>query len=106
MDLVTSLPETQRGHDAVFSVVDRFSKLVTFVLCVISSTAVDVAQLFFEHVVCKFGMPKKIVSDRDPRFLSDFWTALMARLETKVGLSSSYHPQIDGQTERFHRSVE
>ena len=86
MDLVTSLPETQRGHDAVFSVVDRFSKLVTFVPCVTCSTAIDVAQLFFDHLVCKFGMPKKIVSDRDPRFLSDFQTALMTRLETKVGL--------------------
>ena len=76
----------------MFTVVDRFSKLVTFVSCVTNSTAVDVAQLFFDNVVCKFGMPRKIVSDRDPRFLSDFWTALMARLETKVGLSSSYHP--------------
>ena len=76
----------------MFSVVDHFSKLVTFVPCVTSSTAVDVAQSFFDHVVYKFGMPKKIVSDRDPRFLSDFWTTLMARLETKVGLSSSYYP--------------
>ena len=73
MDLITSLPRTAKGNDAVFTVVDRFSKLVTFVPCVTSVSASDVAQLFFDRYVCKFGMPAKIVSDRDPRFLSDFW---------------------------------
>ncbi len=62
------LPTSTRGHDAIFSIVDRFSRLVRFVPCSSTLTAVDAANLFFEHWVCRFGMPSKIISDRDPRF--------------------------------------
>ena len=62
------LPTSTRGHDAIFSIVDRFSRLVRFVPCSSTLTAVDAAYLFFEHWVCRFGMPSKIISDRDPRF--------------------------------------
>jgi Integrase core domain. len=69
-------------------------------------SAVECADLFFEHWVCKFGMPLKIISDRDSRFTSSFWQELIKLLHCKVSLSSAYHPQTDGLTERFHRSVE
>lgn len=105
MDLITHLPQSS-GSDAVFTIVDRFSKYVTFVPCSTSSSALDLAQLFYDNIVCKFGMPTKIVSDRDSRFLSNFWQSLMCLLKCKVALSSGYHPQTDGQSERFHRSVE
>ncbi len=62
------LPTSTRGHDAIFSIVDRFSRMVRFVPCSSTLTAVDAANLFFEHWVCRFGMPSKIISDRDPRF--------------------------------------
>ena len=91
MDLSMSLPKTYHSH-TVFTVVDRFSKLVTFVPFMTSSTAMDIAWLFFYHVECKFGMPKKIISDCDQRLVCEFWTTLMAKLGTKVGLSFSYHP--------------
>ena len=73
MDFVTHLPTSERGFDAIFTVVDRFSKYVRFIPCMTSSSAFDIAHLFFENIVCKHGMPEKIVSDRDTRFVSNFW---------------------------------
>ena len=67
------LPESDRGYDAIFSIVDRFSRFVQFIPCKSTCNAVDVATMFFERWVCKFGMPTKIVSDRDVRFTSAFW---------------------------------
>ena len=72
MDLITQLP-LSNSFDAVFTIVDRFSKYFTFVLWSTSSTALDLASLFYKNIVCKFVMPAKIVSDRDSRFLSTFW---------------------------------
>ena len=72
MDLITYLP-TSEGFDSVFTIVDRFSKYVTFIPCKATCTAPDLARMFYDHIVCKFGMPQKIVSDRDSRFLSKFW---------------------------------
>ena len=62
-----------RGFDCVLTVVDCFSKYVTLIPCMTSSTAEDVAVLFFERVVCTFGMPSRIVCDRDPKYMSHFW---------------------------------
>ena len=106
MDFVTHLPQTARGFDVVFTVVDRFSKLVRFIPCKTTCNAEETACLFFDEWVCRFGMPQKIVSDHDPRFMSMFWTSLMHLLQCHVALSTAYHPQTDGQSERFHRTVE
>ena len=72
MDLITHLP-LANGFDVVFTIANRFSKYVTFVPCSTSSTALDLVSLFYDNIVCKFGMPAKIVSDRDSWFLSTFW---------------------------------
>ena len=72
MDLITHLP-TSKGFDSVFTIVDRFSNYVNFIPCKATCTVPDLARLFFDNIVCKFGMPQKIVSDRDSRFLSKFW---------------------------------
>ena len=71
MDLIIQLP-LSNGFNAVFTIISRFSKYITFVPCSISSAALDLASLFYDNIVCKFGMPAKIVSDRDSRFLSTF----------------------------------
>ena len=70
MDFVTNLPESSRGYDAIFSIVDRFTKYVRFIPCRSNISAVEVAQLFFENWVCRYGMPVKIISDRDVKFTS------------------------------------
>jgi hypothetical protein len=106
MDFITHLPLTDGGADAIFSIIDRFSKFCMFIPIVGSCNAFECAQLFFKHWICMFGVPKKIISDRDTRFTSSFWKCLMKQLDCKVAVSSSYHPQTDGLTERFHRSIE
>ena len=67
-----------------------------FIPCIRTISAAELAQLFMDQIVNKWGLPGKIVSDHDPRFLSTFWTTLMSFLGSKLGLSSSYHPQTDG----------
>ena len=64
---------TDRGYDAIFVIVDKFSKLVCLVPCVTTIDAVTCARLIFEYWVFKYGMPNKIISDRDPKFTSIFW---------------------------------
>ena len=72
MDLITHLP-TSEGFDLVFTIVDRFSKYVTFFPCKAIYIASDLDRMFCNHFDCKFGMPQKIVGDWDSRFLSKFW---------------------------------
>ena len=96
LDFVTALPRTQRGFDAVLTVVCRFSKLVTLIPCTTEIDAHETARLFFEHVVCKYGVPKKLISDRDVRFTSLFWKALFALFSCKLNMSTAFHPQTDG----------
>ena len=67
LDLITCLPETERKYDAVLTMVDRLTKLATFVPCRTNSTATDVGRLFFRNVFQHRGMLCSIVSDRDPR---------------------------------------
>ena len=106
MDFVTNLPVSDRGYDCIFTVVDRFSRLVRFIPCHTAIDAVQCANLFFENWVNKFGMPSKIISDRDVKFQSKFWQHLCSLLDCRVAMSTSYHPQTDGLSERYHRSVE
>ena len=72
MALITSLP-LSNGFNTVFNIVNRFSKYVTFVPCSTSSTTLGLASLFYDNIVFKFGMPAKIVSNRDSQYLSTFW---------------------------------
>lgn len=85
---------------------DRFSRLVRFIPIKSDVSAADVAKLFFEHWLCRFGVPSKIVCDRDVRFQSNFWKSLCQCLDSRVAMSTAYHPQTDGLTERYHRSIE
>ena len=69
-------------------------------------TAVQLAEIFLREVVRHHGIPKAIISDRDPRFTSIFWRSLWKLMGTKLKMSSAYHPQTDGQTERMNRTLE
>jgi hypothetical protein len=105
MDYMSGLPSTKRGNDCVFVVVDRFSKMAIMVACKKSITAEATAKLFFERVWVHFGIPQTIVSDRDSRFLSTFWSSLWSLLDTKLTKSTAFHPQTDGQTEVVNRMI-
>ena len=88
----------------IMMVVDRFSKMCSFVpLC--STTAPAVAAAFFRNVVAHHGLPRQLISDQDPRFTSEFWTCLMHALKTKVAYSTAFHPQTDGMAEVSNRTL-
>jgi hypothetical protein len=105
LDLVTDLPVCC-GFDSIVVFVDRFSKLCVLAACTKTITAPQLAQLFVDMVFVRFGMPTSIVSDRDPRFTSHFWKAFVKILGTEIAMSTAYHPQTDGQTERMNRTME
>ena len=106
MDFVTGLPTTKQGYDALFIVTDRLTKMVRIIPTHTTATAPDTARLFVDNVVRLYGVPLSIVSDRDSKFTSMFWQALFSLLGTKLNMSSSYHPQTDGQSERSNQTVE
>lgn len=106
MDFIVGFPTTSNGYDSVLVVVDRLTKFVLFLPTTSTITAHGTAQLFFDRVVTLFGLPQDIVSDRDPKFTSEFWQCLWDRFGTKLSMSTAYHPQTDGQTERINRVLE
>jgi hypothetical protein len=107
MDFIGPLPLTvQTQNDMILVVVDKFSKMVHLLPCRSSITASQTAHLFFKEVVRLHGVPAAIISDRDPRFTSKFWQQLWKQFGTQLKMSTSYHPQTDGQTERTNRTVE
>ncbi|KAJ7961417.1 Retrotransposon protein, putative, Ty3-gypsy subclass [Quillaja saponaria] len=105
LDFITSLSRVG-DLSTILVVVDRFSKYATFIPAPKYCSAEDTAQLFFKYVVKYWGVPKNIVSDRDTRFTGTFWSELFNLLGSQLNISSSYHPQTDGQTERFNGMLE
>ena len=105
MDFVTALP-VSRGMSIILVVVDRLSKYIHLGALPAYFIAVKVVDLFMEIFVKHHGFPRSIVSDRDPVFISAFWRRLFELSDTKLSMSSSYHPQIDGQTEVVNQGLE
>ena len=106
MDLITDLPTTLSRHNAVVVFVDKLSKMVELVPCKKSIDAAGFAELFVNAVVFRYGVPRVIISDRDPRFTAHFMREVMQMLGTKQALSTAFHPQTDGQTENVNKVLE
>jgi len=105
MDFVMGLPETKNNYTAILVFVDRLTKMVHLVPT--TDTAGCHGHCPLVHtmgVLACMGFPKSIVADRDPRFTVNYGRSLMENLQTKVNLSTAFHPQTDGQTERANRT--
>ena len=100
------LPLTSHRHNAILVIVDKLTKRAHFILVRDTYDVTDVARVFVSEVIHLHGIPKKIISDRDSRFTSRFWTSLQSTLGTQLKLSTTYHAKIDGQTERINQVME
>ena len=105
-DLITQLPETTKGHTAIVCFVDRLTKMVHLAAMVTNINSKEFAHLFMKEVFAKHGLPRTIVSDRDTRFTSEFFRDVCRYLQIEQSMSTAFHPQSDGQTERTNRFVE
>jgi RNase H-like domain found in reverse transcriptase/Reverse transcriptase (RNA-dependent DNA polymerase)/Integrase zinc binding domain/Retroviral aspartyl protease len=106
IDFIGPLPRTSRGHDYIVTIVDKFSKKCWYEPAKQTITAKQVAEIVFRRVVPEQLLPSAIITDRDARFTSKLWNELWLACGSKVRLSTAYHQQSDGQTERQNRTVE
>ncbi|KAJ9539087.1 hypothetical protein OSB04_031820, partial [Centaurea solstitialis] len=106
MDLVTKLPKTSRQHDSIWVIVDRLMKSAHFLPVRESYSMEKWAQLYIDEIIVRHGVPVKVISDRDSWFTSKFWKSMQRELGTRVALSTAYHPQTNGQSERTIQTLE
>ncbi|MBW0492534.1 hypothetical protein O181_032249 [Austropuccinia psidii MF-1] len=107
MDWVTGLvPGGKENYHACLIIVDRFSKSMKCLPCHKEETAMDTALLFWNNIISTCGVPKIMISHRDSKFTSEFWTNLYDILGTKLAFSIAYHPQTDGLAERMIQTME
>ena len=105
MDFLSGLTRTPRGNDFLFLVADRLTKRLVLIPTEKSITGAGAARLFVQRVFREHGLPRVIISDRDPRFTGAFWRQLHQMLGTRLMMSTANHPQTDGQSERSLRTV-
>jgi len=105
MDFIMDLPRTPNGNDAIWTIVDTFSKQAHFLPIKKTIKPEHIVKKFMSQVFKHHGMPKSIVGDRDPQITSFFWRALFDNMGTKLNFSSAYHPQMDGQSEVANSSI-
>lgn len=106
MDFVAGLPRTQSGYDSVWVIVDRLTKSAHFLPFKTTYSMDKLGNIFVAEIVRLHGALVSIVSDRDSRFTSKFWTSLQKALGTKLNFSTAFHPQTDGQSERTIQPLE
>lgn len=104
MDLITGISISE-GFDALVVFVDTFSKMIILVPDRKKCSAPDLARILIKAVYSRFGLPEVLISDRDPRFTGNFWQSVFRTLGTKLHMSTAFHPESDGQTERANRTV-
>ncbi|GJU71437.1 putative reverse transcriptase domain-containing protein [Tanacetum coccineum] len=99
MDLVTKLPKSSSGYDAIWVIVDRLTKSAHFLPIREDYKTEKLARIYINEIVARHGVPVSIISDHDGRLASHLWQALQKALGTKLNMSTSYHPETDGQTD-------
>src|SRR5712675_1182720 len=106
LDLITGLPPNG-PYDSILTIVDHgCSRAAVFLPCATTITGPGEARLYFDNVYRWFGLPSKVISDRDPRFTSHFGRALTNKIGARQNLSTAFHPQTDGLSERKNQWIE
>ncbi|GJS64991.1 putative reverse transcriptase domain-containing protein [Tanacetum coccineum] len=106
MDFVTKLPKTATGQDTIWVIIDRLTKSAHFLPMREDDTLEKLTRQYLKEVVSRHGVPVSIISDRDGKFTSHFWKTLNKALGTRLDMSTAYHPQTDGQSERTIQTLE
>ncbi|GJT46111.1 putative reverse transcriptase domain-containing protein [Tanacetum coccineum] len=106
MDSVTKLPKTSTGQDTIWVIVDRLTKSTHFLAMKENDSMEKLTRQYLREVVSKHGVPVLIISNRDGRFTSQFWKSLNKALGTQLDMSTAYHSQTDGQSERTIQTLE
>ncbi|GKE39862.1 putative reverse transcriptase domain-containing protein [Tanacetum coccineum] len=106
MDFITKLPKSSQGYDTIWVIVDRLTKSAIFVPMRETDPMEKLARMYLKEVVTRHGIHVSIICDRDPRFASNFWRSLQKALGTNLDMSTAYHPQTDGQSERTIQTLE
>ena len=104
VDFITKLP-VSKGYDSILVVCDRFSKMSHFVVTTEKTIAEGLARLFRDNVWKLHGLPESVISDRGPQFVAGMTKELNKMLGIETKLSTAYHPETDGQTERTNQEI-
>ena len=100
------MPNTRKGNDAIWVIVDRLTKSAHFLPFKTGQFLNIMTTLYRDNIVKLHGVPKSIVSDRDPKFVFQFWSTFQSSMGTQLKFSTAYHPQTDGQSERTIQTLE
>ncbi|GJY11957.1 putative reverse transcriptase domain-containing protein [Tanacetum coccineum] len=106
MDFITKLPKTAAGFDSIWVIVDRLTKSAHFLPMKETDSTEKLTRLYMKEIVARHGIPVSIISDRDSHFTLRVWQSLHKALGTQLNLSTAYHPQTDGQSERTIQTLE
>ncbi|GKB87819.1 hypothetical protein Tco_0960091 [Tanacetum coccineum] len=105
IDFVTKLPKTSTGQDTIWIIVDRLTKSAHFLPMKETDSKEKLTRLYLKELVSRHGVPVSIISDRDSKFTSHFWQSLNKALGAQMDMSTAYHPQTDGQSERIIQTL-
>ncbi|GJU51136.1 putative reverse transcriptase domain-containing protein [Tanacetum coccineum] len=106
MDFITKLPKSSQGFDTIWVIVDRLTKSAHFLPIRENDPLDKLARLYLNKIVVRHGIPLSIICDRDGRFTSNFWKSFQKALGTNISMSTAYHPETDGQSERTIQTLE
>ena len=106
MDFVTHLPRILRKHDAIWVIVDWLTKSAHFLAMRMTFTLEEFYRLYIREIVRLHGVLVSIVLDQDPRFTAHFWKSFKRAMGTQLMMSTAFHPQTDGQSERTIQVLE
>jgi transposase InsO family protein len=105
VDLLSGFPTTKNGYDCIVAFTDRLTKRAYISPCHKSSSAKDLATIFMQTVFRQQGMPRVILSDNGPQFISEFWKQIFTLLGAGIRFTSTYHPVSNGGQEKFNKTL-